>query len=158
MTDEPEPITKAPPAASTPTIIYLPSPPNLAPSTRHKRRSGSEKRQRANKPIFVRLLPEERALVEEKAATAGLSMAAYARACMLGDGGPRARKRPPVNRALLAVANADLNRVGNNLNQALRAFHARGEMPLCAEIEEMRRELLATLSDIRRALGYGRKG
>ena len=34
---------------------------------------------------------------EEKAATAGLSMAAYARACMLGNAGPRARKRPPVN-------------------------------------------------------------
>src|SRR4051794_36848686 len=80
--------TEAPPAASTPEIIYLPSP--VEPAQR-KRRSGSKKRQRANKPVLVRLLPEERAVVEEKAATAGMSMAAYARACMLGDGGPRAR-------------------------------------------------------------------
>src|SRR3954471_1384234 len=112
MTDEPEPITEAPPAASTPEIIYLPSPVDLA---KRKRRSGSEKRQRANKPILVRLLPEERAAVEEKAATAGMTMAAYARACMLGDSGPRARKQPPVNRQLLARANGDLNRVGSNL-------------------------------------------
>jgi hypothetical protein len=157
MSDASESVTETPPAASAPAIIYLPPPPDLAEAKKRNRRSGSERRQRASKPVLVRLLPEERAAVEEKAATAGMSMAAYARACMLGNGGPRARKRPPVNRALLAVANADLNRVGNNLNQAMRAFHARGEVPLCAEIEEMRRELLATLSDIRHALGYGRK-
>src|SRR3954451_17904587 len=155
MTEEPESITEAPPAASPPEIIYLPSP--VEPAQR-KRRSGSEKRQRANKPILVRLLPEERAAIEEKAATAGMSMAAYARACMVGDGGPRARKQPPVNRQLLARANGDLNRVGSNLNQIAHALNSRGVTPVAADIEVMRTELLATLSDIRHALGYGRKG
>ena len=40
----------------------------------------------------------------------------------------------------------------------MRALHGRGEMPLRVEIEDMHRELLATLTEIRRALGYDRKG
>ena len=157
MTDEPEPLGRTPPAASLPEIIYLPPPPDLETPAKHRRRSGSEKRQRANKSVLVRLLPEERAAVEEKAATAGMTMAAFARACMLGDAGPRARKQPPVNRQLLARANGDLNRVGNNLNQIAHALNSRGEFPATAAIEIMRTELLATLSDIRHALGYGRQ-
>jgi hypothetical protein len=103
------------------------------------------------------LLIEERTAVEERAATAGLSLAAYGRSCMLGDAGPRARKRAPVDRELLARTNADLNRVGNNLNQIAHALNAGGSVIL-SEIAATSRELLATLTDIRRALGYDRQG
>lgn len=123
---------------------------------RRKRRSGSQNRQRA-KSVLVPLLDAERAAVEERAATAGLSLGAFGRACMLGDAGPRARKRPPVDRDLLARTNADLNRVGSNLNQIAHALNAGGSVIL-SEIAATSRELLATLSDIRRALGYDRQG
>ncbi|HEY1747982.1 MAG TPA: plasmid mobilization relaxosome protein MobC [Xanthobacteraceae bacterium] len=126
------------------------------PPARHRRLSGSQKRQRA-KAVLVPLLSEERAAVEERAATAGLSLAAYGRSCMLGDAGPRARKRPPVDRELLARTNADLNRVGNNLNQIAHALNAGGSVVL-SEVAATSRELLVTLTDIRRALGYDREG
>jgi hypothetical protein len=144
MPDAPEHITQAAPVATA-----------LPP--KRKRRSGSEKRQRATLPVLVRLLPEERVAVEERAATAGLSLAAYSRSCMLGDAGPRARKRAPVDRELLARTNADLNRVGNNLNQIAHALNAGGSV-IRTEIAAATRELLATLTDIRRALGYDRQG
>jgi hypothetical protein len=123
---------------------------------KRKRRSGSQRRQRA-KSVLVPLLDEERTAVEERAATAGLSLGAYGRACMLGDAGPRARKRLPVNGELLARTNADLNRVGNNLNQIAHALNS-GDSVILAEIAAARRELLATLTDIRQALGYDRQG
>ena len=144
MPDAPEHITEAAPVGTA-----------LPP--KRKRRSGSEKRQRATGPVLVRLLPAERAAIEERAATAGLSLAAYGRSCMLGSAGPRARKRAPVDRELLARTNADLNRVGNNLNQIAHAVN-RGERAIRAEIAAASRELLATLTDIRRALGYDRQG
>jgi hypothetical protein len=132
----------------TPAIGELPA--------KRKRRSGSEKRQRATKPVLVRLLPEERAAVEEKAAAAGLQLAPYARACMLGDAGPRAKKRPPVDRELLARTNGELNRVGNNLNQLAHALNRGGDLDPYG-LRAASRELLATLTEIRRALGYDRQ-
>jgi hypothetical protein len=143
MVDAPEHITEAAPEA---TALPL----------KRKRRSGSQKRQRA-RAVLVPLLDEERAAVEERATTAGLSLAAYGRTCMLGAAGPRARKRAPVDRELLARTNADLNRVGNNLNQIAHALNAGGSVIL-SEIAATSRELLATLTDIRRALGYDRQG
>lgn len=43
---------------------------------------GSEKRQRGV-PFSLRLLPEERAAIEQNASAVGLSLGSYARACML---------------------------------------------------------------------------
>ena len=149
-------------APASPEIIrFGEAPPAVVPAEdelprKQKRRSGSQRRQRA-KGVLVPLLLEERAAVEERAATAGLSLGAYGRSCMLGDAGPRARKRPPVDRELLARTNADLNRVGNNLNQIAHAIN-RGDSVLHNEIAAASRELLATLSDVRRALGYDRQG
>ena len=88
-------------------------------------RSGSEKRQRGA-PLSVRLLPEERAAVEENATAVGLSLASYARACMLVKPGPRAKRRAPVDAVALARATAALNKVGSNLNQIAHVLNASG--------------------------------
>src|SRR5882672_393482 len=122
MPDAPEHLTEATAAAMPAALIDLPPAGDLAAPPKRKRRSGSQKRQRAS-GVLVPLLPTERAAVEEKATTAGLSLAAFGRASMLGDAGPRARKRSTVNGELLARANADLNRVGNNLNQIAHAMN-----------------------------------
>lgn len=143
MPDAPEHITEA---APVPTAL----PP------KRKRRSGSETRQRRHVKRS-RYDDAELAAFEERARASGLDDGAYIRSCTLGDAGPRARKRTPVDRELLARTNADLNRVGNNLNQIAHALNAGGSVIL-SEIAATSRELLATLSDIRRALGYDRQG
>ena len=155
MPDAPETHTEAVPAAQAPVVIHLPPPADLARPA--KRRSGSERRQRQSGPVLVRLLPEERAAIEEKAAAAGLSLAAYARACMLGNAGPRARKRPPVDRELLARATAAVNRVGNNWNQLTHASNRGDDVPR-SELAAVGHEIIAALTDIRRAIGYDRQG
>jgi hypothetical protein len=109
-------------------------------AARAPRRSGSEKRQRGA-PVSVRFLPDERARVDAKSRAAGLSLASYARASMLGDAGPRAKRAPTVNAELLAYAIAALNKVGANLNQiahALNAGHAAGAKESAATLAQVR--------------------
>jgi hypothetical protein len=89
-------------------------------------RSGSEKRQRAKGAVLVRLLPDERAEVEERARGAGLSLASFLRASGLGTPGPRAQRSPTVNAEALARATAALSKVGNNLNQIARVLNSGG--------------------------------
>jgi len=86
---------------------------------------GSQKRQRV-KVCNVGMTEGEFTEAQSRAGKAGLSMAAYGRACILGDKGPRARRSPSVNRALLAEAIAALNRAGNNLNQIAHHMNAGG--------------------------------
>lgn len=109
------------PGADSAAVIRLPAAADERP--KRKRRSGSQKRQRGKGAVLVSLLSEERAMAEQKAADAGLSLSAFGRACMLGDAGPRSRKRLPIDRAALAHAVAEFNRAGSNLNQAVRALN-----------------------------------
>ncbi|WP_089216700.1 plasmid mobilization protein [Sphingopyxis indica] len=85
------------------------------PGTRRK----SEKRQRTE-TLFARVTPEEKSAFVARADRAGMASAAFVRALALGDAGPRARRRRPVEHQALVQALATLNRVGNNLNQIAR--------------------------------------
>lgn len=145
-------------------VIVLPSPPP-------KSRSGSSRRQRRNVEQF-RTDDAEHAKLEARAGEAGLSVGAYLRACALDTAGPRARRRAPVDRELLARTNAELNRVGNNLNQIARALNEivleETESPrdrlaeLVAELVPSNRagmaDLTGVLREIRQALGYDSQG
>jgi hypothetical protein len=120
-----------------PPVASLPVPPQAATETLPvstpscstvvvpllRKRSGSNKRQRGA-PVSIRLLPEERAELETRAREAGLSTGSYLRACALGSPGPRAKRSPPVNAEALALAVAELNKVGSNLNQIARVLNA----------------------------------
>ena len=114
---------------------------NSSPVTR---RSGSQKRQRNHK-IGVGCDAAEFVIIDDKARTAGLSLASYLRACALGSPGPRAKRSPPVNAEALAHATAVLNKVGSNVNQLARGFNSGG-----ANI--MAREYLGVLAEIRSAV------
>jgi len=107
------------------------------------KRSGSENRQRGV-PISIRLLPEERAALEERAQAAGLSLASFLRACGLGAPGPRAQRKPHVNAVELAKATAALNKAGSNLNQIAHILNASGSIAVT--------ECFAALAEIRSAL------
>lgn len=130
---------------------------NESASLPRKIRHGSERRQRRN-TVHVRFDDDELAQLEQRADDTGLSFAAYLRMRALDNPGPRAGRRVSVDRQALARANGDLNRVGNNLNQIAHALNSRGDPPEAADIEVMRIELLATLTEIRRAFGRDRQG
>jgi hypothetical protein len=123
---------------------------------RRSRSSGSEKRARKSL-VMVRLDDAERAELEARAGDAGLSLAAFLRAAGLGQAGPRARRKPPIERALLAHTNASLNRVGNNLNQIARALNG-DESVMRHTIIEAGSQLLGVLAQLRRSLGYDSQG
>lgn len=79
----------------------------------------SDRRQRTE-TLFARVTPEEKSAVIARADRAGMATAAFMRALALGDAGPRARRRRPVEHQALVQTLATLNRVGNNLNQIAR--------------------------------------
>ncbi|MDN3568717.1 plasmid mobilization relaxosome protein MobC [Paeniroseomonas aquatica] len=113
-----------------------------APSSpTRKARSGSEKRQRADL-AWMRLTPAERAQLDELAERAGMTVSAYMRHQCLGSAGPRAVRRPPVERAALAQLLGQLGKVGSNVNQIARALNT--DRPLAYDIT-------TTLAEIREA-------
>ena len=147
----PEHIDEAAPASQAPAIIHLPHLPPPADLARKRK----PKRQRQHVEQF-RTDDAEHAQLVAKSRAAGLSIGAYVRACALGDAGPRARRRATVDRELLAINNAALNRVGSNLNQIAKALN-QGDGIDPFELRTTITELLAVLTANRRALGYGRK-
>ncbi len=136
---------------SRPRAPHEPSGLRLSP----KPRSGSEKRQRIH-VARIRLDDAERAKLAERASASGLDVGAYLRACALGTAGVRARRRARVDRELLARTNADLNRVGNNLNQIAHALNSGRDPPQF--VAEAMDELRGVLAALRRVVGYDSEG
>jgi len=97
---------------------------------------------------FIRLDDQEFAELERRAGEAGLSIGAYCRARTLGDAGPRARRRSPVDTTALMQGLAAFNRAHNNLNQATRALNT---IALFAE-EHGAERLVEMLDELNRAL------
>ena len=97
----------------------------------------------------LRLSLAEAEAIGGRQQAAGLSFNAYACTCMLGEGGPKRRRRPTIDQAALATATAALNRVGNNLNQLTRATHQGRDAD---ELAETLAELRAAATAIREAL------
>jgi hypothetical protein len=120
-----------------------------------KPRSGSEKRQRKH-VARIRLDDAEQAKLDERASAAGLSLGAYLRAASLGAAGVRAKPRASVDRELLARSNADLNRVGNNINQIAHALNIGLDPPHI--LADAMTDLRGVLSALRRAAGYDSQG
>ena len=115
-------------------------------------RSGSERRQRG-KPVSVRLMPDEKAALKEKASAAGLSLASFLRASSLGTPGPRAKRAPTINAEALARATAALNKVGNNINQIAHYLNAGGPTTAAQECSAALAEARAAAAAIREIVG-----
>lgn len=101
----------------------------------------------------MRLDDKECAALKLRAKEAGLSTAAYLRACALGDAGPRAQRSPTINRALAAQAIAELNKAGSNLNQIARAVNMKN-WPGTASIVEAADTVTRAARQILQAFGY----
>jgi hypothetical protein len=105
------------------------------------------------KLIPVRCTAEERAAIKAVADKAGLSVGAFLRAAALGDAGPRAVRRPPIERKELARLLGHLGKVGSNLNQLAYAFNSRGRVPALAELNLIRRHVVELRDALMKALG-----
>jgi hypothetical protein len=168
MTATPEPRAESRAAAvELPAVIHLPDLSRDVPPL--KARRGSDTRQRRHVEQF-RADDAEHAALEARARDSGLKIGAYVRACALGDAGPRSRRQsrlPAIDAKELARNNAELNWIGSNLNQAVRALNeialndggGLAEVAhLTQPIERVLDELRLTLAANRRALGHDREG
>lgn len=97
--------------------------------------------------VAARCTAQEASAISDLAAKSGLTIGAFARAAMLGDAGPRAKRRPTLHQELLRQVLGHMARLGNNVNQIARQLNA-GE---AAQITEIRQALRAYL-DIREAI------
>ena len=84
--------------------------------------------------IAVRCTAQERAAITELATKSGLAVGAYLRATALGHPGPRAVRRPPIERKELARLLGHLGKVGSNINQLAYAFNSTRRIPGLAEL------------------------
>jgi hypothetical protein len=72
---------------------------------------------------------EELEEIEARAQAAGLTAGGFLRACGLGGKTPRTLPRAPIDRVAMGKAIAELNRVGNNLNQIARSLNRDERVP-----------------------------
>lgn len=108
--------------------------------------SGSDKRQRTRQ-CLVRFTDQEFAEIAAKANRAGRPAAAFLRAAALGDAGPRAQRRPPVDQKALLQLLGHCGRIGNNVNQIAKHLNSGGK-PCVSELQEA----LAAYQDLRTAI------
>lgn len=110
----------------------------------------SETRQR-KAFIGIRLTDEERAIIEEGAEAAGLSIGAFVRKRAIGEEGERFRRRPPADRQELTRLLAQLGKVGGNLNQIARRVNSGDQSPDLS-IEKAAEAVTETMAVIRKAI------
>jgi hypothetical protein len=107
------------------------------------------------KPISVRCTAEDHAVIKESATAAGLSIGAYLRALALGSPGPRAVRRPPIERKELARLLGHLGKVGSNINQLAYAYNRDRLLPGLAELAAIQRDVGQMRAALIKALGHG---
>ena len=103
--------------------------------------------------ISVRCTVGERVLIDTAAGRAGLTIGAYLRTLAVGKAGPRAKRRPPVERAELARLLGELGKIGSNVNQMAHAYNGRGRTPELDELMALRREVERIRDALMAALG-----
>jgi hypothetical protein len=106
----------------------------------------------------IRCTQDERAAIKKAAQQAGLSVGAFLRALALGDAGPRAVRRPPVEREELARLLGWLGKLGSNVNQLAHAFNRDGILPGFPELLAIRREVGEMRAALMKALGRDHQG
>jgi hypothetical protein len=125
--------------------------PKRAAPWRGRRRVADPK----NVPITIRCTADDHAVIDAKAAKAGLKIGPFLRSLALGSPGPRAARRPPVERRELSRLLGQLGKVGSNINQLARGFHQTGVLPGFPEILAAQRDVREMRDALIKALGRG---
>jgi hypothetical protein len=108
--------------------------------------------------IHLRCTDHERAAIKAVAEEAGFSVGALLRLLALGDAGPRAVRRPPIERAELARILGALGKIGNNVNQIAKSIHTTQNLPSWSELAEIKADIATVRAAVVKALGYDHKG
>jgi hypothetical protein len=106
-----------------------------------------------NSFISVRCTAAERVKIDEAARRGGLSVGAYLRTLALGNPGPRAVRRPPIERRELARLLGHIGKIGSNVNQLARAFNRTGNAPGAATLAYIRDDIGGMRDALMTALG-----
>ena len=106
----------------------------------------------------IRCTQDERAAIKKAAQQAGLSVGAFLRALALGDAGPRAVRRPPVEREELARLLGWLGKLGSNVNQLAHGYNRERKFPGFPELIAIRQEVADMRAALLKALGRDHQG
>jgi hypothetical protein len=91
--------------------------------------------------------------LSQKASDAGMSIGALVRTVMLGSPGPRAVRRPPIEKAELARLLGELGKIGSNVNQLARAYNQNEATPSLEALTRIKGEIVTMRDAIMKALG-----
>ena len=128
------------------------------PSVEPRRAPWRGRKRSANpldKVLRIRCSTPELAELDARARKSGLSIGGFVRAVAFGSAGPRAVKRPTVEKEQLARLLGEIGKLGSNVNQIARHVNATRDLPTVQELDEMRSELVAMRAELMRALGRG---
>lgn len=106
-----------------------------------------------SRAFAIRFTPAQLAQLAAAANDAGLSVGTFARTVLLGSPGPRAMRKPPVQKAELARLLGELGKLGSNVNQIARAYNQQRATPDLAELAEIKTCLVQMRDEIMQALG-----
>lgn len=105
--------------------------------------------------ISVRCTPADREMMEEGAESAGLAVGSFLRALGVGSPGPRAVRRPGVERVQLAQLLGHIGKLGSNVNQIARLANTDRVPPRGQELSLMQADIAAMRVALMQALGRG---
>ena len=123
-----------------------------APWRGRKRTEAGEAKE---KFIAVRVTAADRARIEKAAQEAGLKIGGYLRALALGSAGPRAVKRPRVEREQLARILGETGKMRSNWNQLAKWANTEKSPASLAELAQIRADIALMREAVMKALDHG---
>lgn len=113
------------------------------PADQRRGRPGKTTTDRRSERICIRVRPDERAVIEERAASTNLPLSEFVREQAISG-----RVLVRQFNSLSAVDRHAIGRLGSNLNQMARAFNTTGDLSRAREIATVLAELLRVLADL----------
>jgi hypothetical protein len=105
--------------------------------------------------IGLRVTAADLARIDEKAQESGLKIGGYLRALALGSAGPRAVKRPRVEREQLARILGETGKLRSNWNQLAKWANTEKKPASLAELAQIRADIALMREAVMKALDHG---
>jgi hypothetical protein len=103
--------------------------------------------------VTIRFTPEQYEQISEKANRAANDIGPMIRTIVLGSPGPRAVKRPPIEKQLIAKLLGAIGKLGSNVNQIARALNEGRDGPSRDDLAQMRADIMLMRAAVMAALG-----
>ncbi len=110
------------------------------------RRKRQDEAERLTEFFGFQVTPTQKAELEKRAATTGLTPSEFARIVLLSDlKAPAPSARDPATLRALAV---EISRIGNNVNQLAHVANERGVLPTEKQLKEVASRIMAALDKV----------